>query len=77
MGKERDTYPLALSGDPVHIIVTQRGAEYNTRDTFELIDPLFPCAILTINLEYSDRQVAQVEVGLQNSPLGGMKDVFD
>jgi hypothetical protein len=77
VGKERDAYPLALSGNPVHIIVTQRDAEYNTRDTFELIDPLFPFAVLTINLEYSDRQLAQVEVGFQNSPFGGMKNVFD
>ena len=77
MGKKSDTYPLALNGDPVHIIVTQRGAEYNTRDTFELIDPLFPFAVLTINLEYSDRQVAQLEVGLQNSPFSSMKNVFD
>ena len=54
-GKGRDAYPLALGGNPAHIIVTKRGAENNTRDTFELIYPLFPSAFLTINLDYSDR----------------------
>jgi hypothetical protein len=55
MGKEGDAYPIALCSNPAQIIVTQRSAKYNTRDTFKMIYPLFPSAFLTINLDYSDR----------------------
>lgn len=41
------------------------------------MNPFSPSAYLTINLGYSDRQLTHFEVGIYNSPLSGVENVFD
>ena len=59
------------------IIVRERHIKYYTCDTLKQMNPLSPFAILTINLEYSNRLLTHFKVGLYDPPLSDVKNVVD
>ena len=70
------THSLVPPGNTRFIIVRERSAEHEACDAVELVDPLFEVALLTVDLQQSDRKLADVEASFRDPVLGGMTNVL-
>ena len=70
------TYLLIRPVSPRFIIVRERSAEHEACNALKQVDPLFKVALLTIDLQHSDRKLTDVEVSCRDPFLGGMTDVL-
>ena len=70
------THLLVLPGSPRFIIVRERSAEHEACDTLKQVDPLFEVALLTVDLQHSNRKLTSVEVSFRDARFGGVTNVL-